>query len=294
MGSLLPVIPAEIERAADEMPTFSPILGKVEELSREMNVSPRDLVKVVMLDPVLTGNVIKLVNSSFYGLGQKVQSLSQAVLLLGINTVKNLAISTVMISALFTRGKGSPIHPEAFWRHCLGTAACCKYLARALRIPPDSQEAFFVAGLIHDIGKILFIKTDPTRYEKALEESRRLSVSLAFAERSHFGCDHTHVGGLLARKWKLDTPIADVIKGHHEIPEKGKADARALVTISNNLCKEWTIGDGGNSVIEEMSADVSDEIGLGPHVLAQAANLLPEQLNKAEAFLNLFQEGGVS
>ncbi len=247
-----------------------------------------------MLDPVLTGKVIRLVNSSFYGLGQKVRSLSQAVLLLGINTVKNLAISTVMISALFTRGKGSPLNPEAFWRHCLGTAACCKYLARELQVPSVDQEAFFVAGLIHDIGKILLIKTDPARYEKALRESRRLGVSLAFAELSHFGCDHTHVGGLLARKWKLDDTMADVIEGHHDVPENRNARARALVTISNNLCKQWIIGDSGNSVIEEMSGDMSDEMGLDPQVLEQAANRLPGQLDKAEAFLNLFQEGGVS
>lgn len=181
MGSLRPLIPVEIERAVDEMPTFSPILGKVEQLSREMNTSPRDLIKVVMLDPVLTGKVIKLVNSSFYGLGQQVRSLSQAVLLLGINTVKNLAISTAMISTLFTRGKGPPLNPEAFWKHCIGTAVCCKFLARALRIPQDDQETFFVAGLIHDIGKILFIKTNPARSVSGL--STLCATSLQTAPR---------------------------------------------------------------------------------------------------------------
>lgn len=181
MGSLRPVIPVEIERAADEMPTFSPILGKVEQLSREMNTSPRDLIKVVMLDPVLTGKVIKLVNSAFYGLGQQVRSLSQAVLLLGINTVKNLTISTAMISTLFTRGKGPPLDPEAFWKHCIGTAVCCKFLARALRIPQDDHETFFIAGLIHDIGKILFIKTNPPRSVSGL--STLCATSLQTAPR---------------------------------------------------------------------------------------------------------------
>lgn len=288
MGSLRPLIPVEIERAVDEMPTFSPILGKVEQLSREMNTSPRDLIKVVMLDPVLTGKVIKLVNSSFYGLGQQVRSLSQAVLLLGINTVKNLAISTAMISTLFTRGKGLPLNPEAFWKHCIGTAVCCKFLARALRIPQDDQETFFVAGLIHDIGKILFIKTNPARYKKAFSESHRLGVALTFAELSHFGCDHTHVGGLLARKWKLDDTIADVIERHHDVPENRGAIARSVVTVSNNLCKQELIGDSGNSVIEEMAGDLSAQIGLNSDILEQAAGWLPGELNKAEAFLNLF------
>ena len=248
MGSLRSVIPIEIEKAADKVPTFSPILGKIEQLSHEMNTSPRDLIKVVMLDPVLTGKVIKLVNSSFYGLGQQVQSLSQAVLLLGINTVKNLAISTAMISTLFTRGEGPPLNPEAFWKHCIGTAVCCKFLARALRIPQDHQETCFIAGLIHDIGKILFIKTNPALYKKAFSESHRFGVALTFAELSHFGCDHTHVGGLLARKWKLNDTIADVLERHHDVPENKGAIARSLVTVSNNLCKQELIGDSGNSV----------------------------------------------
>lgn len=294
MDSLRPVIPVEIEKTVDEIPTFSPILGKVEQLSREMNTSPRDLIKVVMLDPVLTGKVIKLVNSSFYGLGQQVRSLSQAVLLLGINTVKNLAISTAMISTLFTRGKGSPLNPEAFWKHCLGTAVWCKFLAKSLMVPPDDHETFFVAGLIHDIGKILLIKTNPARYEKVLSESRRLGVALTFAELSHFGCDHTHVGGLLARKWKLNDTMADVIERHHCGPENRDGITRSLVTVSNNLCKQELIGDSGNSVIEEMAGDLSAQIGLNSDILEQAAGRLPGELNKAETFLNLFQEGGVS
>ena len=294
MDPLRPVIPVEIKKAADEIPTFSPILGKVEQFSREMNTSPRDLIKVVMLDPVLTGKVIKLVNSSFYGLGQKAMSLSQAVLLLGINTVKNIAISTAIISTLFTEGKGSPLNPEAFWKHCLGTAVLCKFLARFLRIPEDDQEGFFVAGLIHDIGKILFIKTSPARYEKALGESRRLGVALSFAELSHFGCDHTHVGGLMARKWKLDDTIADIIERHHCASEKSGSLARSLVTVSNNLCKQELTGDSGNSIMEEMAGDLAAQIGLNDDILQQAASRLPGELNKAEAFLNLFKEGSVS
>jgi len=282
------IIPAEIEKAADEMPIFSPILGKVEQLSREMNPSPADLIRLVMLDPVLTGKVIQLVNSSFYGLRQPVRSLSQAVLLLGINTVKNLAISTVMISALFTRGKGSPLNPAAFWRHCLGTAISSKFLAKSLRMPPDDQETFFVAGLIHDIGKILFIKADPVRYGRALSDSQRLDVTLTFAELSHFGCDHTQSGGMLARKWKLENTITDVIKRHHDVTRHTGSNARDVVTVSNNLCKQGLIGESGNRVIEE-SEDLSNHIGLDRSVLEDAARRLPEELDKAQQFLTLFK-----
>ena len=150
-----------------------------------------------------------------------------------------------------------------------------------------------MAGLIHDIGKVLFINTDPFRYGRAMEESRRLGVSLAFAELSHFGCDHTHVGGLLARKWRLGHVLTEVIEMHHDFPETLQGRERLLITISNNLCKGEKIGDSGNNVIEEMGTELSDSMRLGRGTLEQATDLLSGEIEKADMFLSVF-DGGVS
>jgi putative nucleotidyltransferase with HDIG domain len=289
-------VPREIEHAVEEMPAISPVLGKINELSHEMNASPRDLVKIIMLDPVITGKVIKLVNSSFYGLPQRVQTLGQAVVLLGMNTVKNVAISTALLSTLSIQGKQSPLPQEEFWQHCLATAIACKFLAKNLRTTAisstsaDGPETYFIAGLLHDVGKILFVRADPDKYEKALEESRSLGVSLSFGEMAHFGCTHTQAGGVLARKWKLDKSLVDVIDRHHMPPGKAVSPLRGLVIISNNLCKRAGIGESGNCVEEEMADDLPGLLGIKSRLLAQVPEMLPVELEKAVEFLNCIQE----
>jgi len=293
MDIAYPEIPREIERVAEEMPSISPVLGKINKISQEMDTSPRDLVKVIMLDPVLTGKVIKLVNSSFYGLPQKIQSLAQAVVMLGMNTVKNLAISTAVISSVFIKEKRSPLDPEEFWRHCLAAAAGCRYLAVQMKIAPDLVEMYFIAGLLHDVGKVLFIRTDPLRYKKAIEESNRLGIALTFSELVHFGCTHTQVGALLAKKWKLDSVLVDVIEQHHFLPNTQTPLMKETVMLVNNLCKQESLGTSGNCIIEEMADTLAGRLGLGQDSLNTMVELLPSELDKAAAFLDIVQEAGV-
>lgn len=150
-------IPKEVEMAIEKMPPISPIIGKVNQIAHEIETSPKELVKIIMLDPVLTGKVIKLVNSSFYGVAERVQSLPQAVILLGVNTVKNLAVSTALLGTISVKKKKSPLDLEEFWKHCLASAVGCKLLGKALNVPNEEMGRYFVAGLLHDIGKILFI-----------------------------------------------------------------------------------------------------------------------------------------
>src|SRR5210317_2354410 len=114
-------IPKEVEMAIEKMPPISPIIGKVNQIAHEIETSPKELVKIIMLDPVLTGKVIKLVNSSFYGVAEHVQSLPQAVILLGVNTVKNLAVSTSLLSTVSVKERNSPLDSEDFWKHCLAS-----------------------------------------------------------------------------------------------------------------------------------------------------------------------------
>ena len=291
MIALSPGIPKDVEMAAENMPAISPIMGKINEISREIDTSPIDMVKIIMLDPVLTGKVIKLVNSSFYGLPQRVKSLAQAVVLLGMNTVKNLAISTALLSTVFIKEKRSPLQPEEFWRHCLATAAGCKMIARVLNESLDMIETYFIAGLLHDIGKILFVRTDPARYAKALDESRRLGISLCFAEFAHFGCTHAQAGGVLARKWRLEQAMVDVVELHHSQSGAEINPLREMVSIANNLCKQAMIGESGNCVIEEAAEDSAKRLGFSLELFQKTVQELPFELEKAAVFLNIAREG---
>jgi putative nucleotidyltransferase with HDIG domain len=283
-------IPNEIEKAIDEMPTISPIVNKLASMAQDIEVAPKDLVQVIMLDPILSAKVIRLVNSSFFGLSVRIQSLAQAVILLGVNTVKNMAMATAVLEKFLVKSEAAPIETEVFWQHCLGTAVSSKIIARLQQVPVNEQESYFLAGLLHDVGKVVFLKSVPHQYRVALEESKSLGLSLEFAELAHFGCSHTHVGGLLARKWQLDKMYVEAIEGHHKKINSTGPKVTEYVTIANNLCKKAKLGNGGDSVLEEFSEDIAVEIGIDAPTLQQVANELPEELRKAVQFLKVAKE----
>jgi putative nucleotidyltransferase with HDIG domain len=284
-------VPKKLSRAIEDMPAISPIVGKIQEMAGEIDTSPRDLVKVIMLDPVLTGKVIRLVNSSFYGLPNKVKSLAQAVVLLGLNTVKNLAISTAVLSTMFLKEKQSPIDPSLFWKHCLATAVGAKMIAGEIGIPKADREMFFVAGLLHDLGKVLYIRTNPDLFARALRESREAEVILSFSESALFGLTHQEIGTVLARKWKLDPKVVNVISNHHPESLEGINDPiLSAVIVANTLTKRIGLGESGNICEEEIADQVAASLDLDADVLDKMEDRLPSEVSKAEIFLNIAKE----
>jgi putative nucleotidyltransferase with HDIG domain len=206
-----------------------------------------------------------------------------------MNTVKNLAISTAVFSSLLAKHNSSPLRPEEFWQHCLGVAVGCKLMARNLKISSQSSETFFIAGLLHDVGKILFIRTDPGRYKKALEESSRFGVSLCFTEQVYFGCSHTQAGGVLAKKWRLEGPVARAIEYHHKLQSKNDSLMDVLVIV-NNMCKKTGTGQSGNGIVEEIAENSARRMKVNQRDWNRVAGQLPVEVDKAAEFLKFFKE----
>lgn len=281
-------VPAQIEQAIEETPAISPIFNKLAEMAGDMEVEPIELVKLIMIDPVLSGKVIKLVNSAYYGLTQQVTSLAQAVVMLGMNTVKNLAMYTAVLDKVFISQKGAPLDPKAFWYHCISTAVACKMLAKAQEVPPEELETYFLAGLLHDLGKVLFIKGEPEAYQKVLEDSKTRNIPLHMAEQERFGFTHNQIGGILARKWKLDSRMLEVIENHHQQQGAVAPENEFLmrVILANNLCKQAGLGQSGNSIVEDYSP-LMKMLQVEPETLEEITGKLPTELEKAMKFLKI-------
>ena len=229
-------LPPKIERAIDEMPAISPVVNKLTEMARDMETSSVDLVKIIMLDPVLSAKVIKLVNSAFYGMATQIRSLSQAVLLLGVNTVKNLAMYTAVLDKMSFQEKKIPLDSQAFWRTAC-TAVASKMLARC-RMFQRKNEMY--SGRASTDPK--FISMVPEVYGRVLTESRCLGVPLYFAEMSHFdfpipiwGC-WPESGNFIRCWWKQSNSIIGGCGSH------GKPCGQTVV-IATICAKGAGLGD---------------------------------------------------
>ena len=146
----------KIRNFVKRMPSLSTTVSKVLEICSRPDTVPNDLNKVISLDPVLTGQVLKLINSAYYSLTNKVTSLTRAIIMLGLNTVKNLVLVTAIIRSVGQTKKSKVLPIKKFWAHSIGVGVAAKLFAAALDVSIGEREEYFVAGLLHDLGKLPF------------------------------------------------------------------------------------------------------------------------------------------
>lgn len=279
----------DIERFIRKMPSLSTTVGKVMEICSRTDASPNELNKVISLDPVLTGQVLKLINSAYYSLLNKVTSLTRAITMLGMNTVKNMALSTAIIRTVAGAKKSKALPTTKFWAHSIGAGVSAKLLGEANGIPVMEREELFLAGLLHDLGKIPF----GDEYIEVLNIARFEQLVLNEVELDTMGIDHQEVGLMISDKWKLNPMIAACIGSHHDIDAIEAMDRElgqrvALVALGNIYTNILDHGFAGNPfpkedeigrLLEYTGLTWEDFCGIGPRVV--------EEIDKAKVFLQI-------
>ncbi len=279
----------KIEEYIKTMPSLPTTVAKVLEVCNNPRTSPADLNQVISLDPVLVGRVLKLINSAYYGLGQQVTSLVRAIIMLGINTVKNLALSTAVVRSLSTKKSFQALDMDGFWRHSLCVGVSAKILAKKRGVDVKLLEDYFTAGLLHDIGKIPMNAVLTGEYVKVIGLSDRERISLHKAEERIIGFDHTVSGSLVARSWKLEGAVGDTIEYHHRYLEyEGPSkDVLYSIVLSNRFANSMEIGFSGDRYPEKPDQLVWDFLQLERDVFEEIEEAVQQEIEKAQIFLKI-------
>ena len=271
------------------MPSLPTSVSKILEICNDPATSPADLNKVISLDPVLMGKVMKLINSAYYGLSQEVTSLVRAVIMLGINTVKNLALSTAVLGSLGKAGDFQALNMDGFWRHSICVGVMAKLLAQKRGQDRKILEEYFIAGLLHDIGKIPLNNALSEDYVMTMSNSDREHSPLYQSEKETFDIDHTNVGVMIAKSWKLDDEIMDAIAYHHALDdyEGNNKDILYTVIIANFFANEYEIGFSGDRYPGKIHPAVPQYLKIGFDDLDALEDKVNEEIEKARIFLKL-------
>ncbi|MDP1991276.1 MAG: HDOD domain-containing protein [Syntrophales bacterium] len=288
------MINQQIQNYIERMPGFSITVTKVMEVCNRPATSSHDLNRVISLDPVLTGKVMKLVNSAYYSMGREVTSLTHAIILLGINTVKNLALGTAVMECIGKKDSFRCLSMEDFWVHSLGVGVIARAFARLTAIPVTDQEEYFVAGLLHDLGKIPLNHCNPEEYKKAIEAANRDQKTLCEAEKTYLGLDHCIVGGLIAKKWRLHQDFSDVFHFHHDQQDngKGKYPFVVIVSLANFYTNHWKIGSAGDAVVNHSLIDrLQKKLNIEATQIMAIQDRVLEDIDNARIFLKVATEG---
>ncbi len=272
------------------MPPLSTTVTKLLEICNKPKTSPNDLVRVISLDPVLTGKVLNLVNSAYYSLPNKVTSLARAIILLGLNTVSNLALSTAILESFATSGSFQAFSMEDFWSHSICVGVTAKTLATILNIPLRERETFFVAGLLHDIGKIPLTMSYPDDYAQILKSTALKQTPSCLAENAILGFDHCMIGGMIAEKWHLGPVFSDSLRHHHNPDEATEENSQltAIVALGNIYANIMKAGSSPNCYLEnQMINDLREQVGVSWSTLFEQSEAILEKIENAKIFLQV-------
>jgi len=285
----MPDLKNRIESYIGNMPSLPTTVAKVLEVCNNPQTSPADINHVISLDPVLVGRVLKLINSAYYGLGQQVTSLVRAIIMLGINTVKNLALSTAVMGNLSANKDFQGLNMEGFWRHSLCVGVAAKIIAKQRGIDTKQTEEYFTAGLLHDIGKIPLNAVLSKEYMLTVSIADRERIALYKAEEKNLGTNHCTTGTMIVNAWKLEGPVGETIVNHHNHTEYSGSHKDILYTIiaANRFASQREIGFSGDRYTEKTDDELWEALKTGPDVFDGIINTVNDEIEKAKIFLKL-------
>ena len=247
-----------------DIPTLPTIVFEVNKMLEDYEVSIKKLSAVLEKDQAMVTKILKLVNSSFYGFRSRINNIPHAVIILGFNTVRNALVSVSIIKAFSKEGPGERFDITEFWKHSIAVAVTSKYLSEQSKL--DSPDDCFVAGLLHDIGKVILAQHFTDLFDRIWESVKGEGKSFSEAERDLLPVTHAQIGGYLTKKWQFPDALIDSIAYHHTI--------RSSVSGLNQLLIVHTA--------DHLVNNYQGDSGTVPHLLSsldpQAKRLLLRQV----------------
>tara|TARA_B100000579_G_scaffold312054_1_gene261652 strand:+ start:238 stop:1089 length:852 start_codon:yes stop_codon:yes gene_type:complete len=278
------IIHEDLLAMVEEMPAFPQGVSKVLDLCSKVDCSPKDLVSVVERDPVLAMRVLKLVNSPFIGLSQPISSISHGVAYVGMNTIKNIALTVAAIGMLPRENKAN-FDMDKFLQHSLGTAAVCKRMAGLKGVKETNSADYFLAGLLHDFGKVILVRQKPDQFSEALEEAQKKKLALDVAERMIYKIDHAEIGAVLAAHWALPEGLVRAIRYHHSAGDLSNPSLLEQIVMAGNLVvHRLGFGSSGNYYPAELPKSIMENLGMNIDEIISAIGDTDSLFADAKAF----------
>jgi branched-chain amino acid transport system ATP-binding protein len=263
--------------------------GKAAELARDERAGAADFEAVVRPDPALTANLLRVANSAYFGLRCRADSVRQAITLLGVKRVSDIAAAVALAPVIPRRLPGYEVDAGAFWLHSVAVAALSERLAAQTRRP--CPELTFTAGLLHDMGK-LAIGAFVGQASDAILSRVRGGLSFVSAEQAVLGVDHGQVGGLVAEAWSLPPAAAAAARWHHapaEAPGDAQRPAVDLVHAADALAHALGFGTDAGELARAVDAGAHERLGFRPRDLESTAG---ESLDAIRDLATLFTPAG--
>ncbi|MDR0306768.1 MAG: HDOD domain-containing protein [Chitinispirillales bacterium] len=278
---------AQIVENADRLPSLPTVVLKLMDVVNSSGSSADDASKLIDKDPALTSKMIRLANSAFYGIPRSISSVSSAVVILGFNTIRSLVLSA-SVAKMFD-GKHS-IDMDRYWKHSIVTAMISKIIVRHLMsVRMVDPESAFCAGILHDIGKLVFSQHMPDDYAAVCDYAKKEGIPLIEAEDELLGINHEKMGSILAEKWTLPPDLGCVLAHHHD-PKQAAEEASYLVNIvhlSDVIAHNLGCGLFDDEVCTQEAVQCRLELKIGNSDYDKIVQNVENSIDKSNEFLSV-------
>lgn len=211
------------------------------------------LARKLSRDQALVARVLRVANSPFYGLRRQICTVQEAIVVLGLSSVRMLVTAAAVIGQFPTRERRDDLH--AFWQHSIGVACCAKVLCEHVgEHVGENHDTAFVCGLLHDIGRLVLVHYYPLQYAQVEDYCVLEDVSRLDAERAVLGLDHAAIGAALVAHWNFPQQIQQAVAGHHLTEAATAPVLTSLTHVADVICHALEIGAepiGGVPVLSE-------------------------------------------
>lgn len=277
----------KLVKMVKDFPTLPTIYSKVMKTMADPKCTVNDLADIIQSDQSITLKILKFANSPMLGMRTKVENISDAIFYVGFKEIKNIILA-LSVMKLFAKFKsGSALDIVKLWEHSIAVGAVTRILGSQVGV--KNVEDYYISGILHDVGKLFFIKIFKEKYAKIIEEAVVRKISLNAVEKEIFGKDHCFVGYLLADSWKLPKSIVNCIRYHEKgVSASGEfAKQIACVHLANIIAQAMELGESGDEIVDEPNFEIWSILAIKPGQIAGLYDTFLSHYQKSTSILAL-------
>ena len=267
-----------------ELSTLPVVVSNVIRINQNPKSSAMEMGKAISQDQALTANVLKMVNSAFYGFPRKISTITHAIVILGFANIKNVVLTTSIFEMFGSKKKDGQFDIEGFWKHSLACGVASKAIAK--RLGMRNLEEVFLWGLLHDLGKLVMYKYFRDEYRQVVSLVKEKDILIRDAEKKVMGLEHSDVGYLVGNNWNMPPALLKIIRYHHN-PTRVIESKRivAIVHVADVLCRAIGLGNAGDAKIPAANKECWEFLDLDKQAVKDLFTEIERESIKANTLL---------
>ena len=263
----------KIERSVRNLPTLPTIYSTLQDAMTNPRVTTDEIARIISSDQASAFKVLRVVNSPFYGFSGKISTISSAILHLGFNEVRNIVLALSVINMFKNDKIILDFRPVDFWEHSIAVGVATRLIGSYIGVA--NLENYFLAGILHDVGKLVFFDLIEEDYKKVLRKVEENKCTIIEAEKEILSIDHTSAGRILGERWKLPPSIKTVIESHHSGTSSSKDDQIvASVHAADIFVRMMELGYPGDDLVPPPNRKVWEILNLPEDAFSRMADVL--------------------